>query len=312
MRRLIGVLLLVLLAMPGVAWGAKEFEKVGTMGGQFLKIPIGARATGMGGAFVSVADDPSAIFWNPSGIARLNESAVSFNHLMWAADVQMTQASYIFHVGFLPGTLGINARSLYMDQQPVRDVFHPEGTGEFFDAGDVSFGVSYARSLTDKFSAGFSVNYNRSGLADFSSDSYTLDFGTLYTTGFRSLQIGMAISNLGSDMRFVERQVKMPTVFRVGVSMNVYRDETHAFLSSAEFSHPPDNAERGNWGAEYSFRDFFRLRGGYNFGYDSEGVAGGLGVRFPSSVTGNAGLDYSYTDMGTLGSAHRFSLDLEF
>jgi hypothetical protein len=295
-----------------MASAADVFEKVGTMGGQFLKIPIGARATGMGGAFVSVADDPSAIFWNPSGIARLEGSYASFNHLVWPADVQLTQASYIFHLGFLPGTLGVNARSLYMDQQPVRDVFRPEGTGEFFDAGDVSFGLTYGRSLTDKFAAGFTVNYVRSGLAEYSSDSYTLDFGTLYTTGYRSLQIGMAISNLGADMRFVERQVKMPTVFRVGVSMNLYRNETHALLSTGEFSHPPDNKERGNWGAEYSFRDFFKLRGGYNFGYDSEGLAAGVGVEFPSSITGNAGLDYSYTDMGSLGAAHRFAIDLGF
>jgi hypothetical protein len=311
-RRLIGGLLLLLLAVPHVAWGAKEFEKVGTMGGQFLKIPIGARATGMGGAFVSVADDPSAIFWNPSGIARLTESYVSFNHVIWPADVKLTQASYVFHVGFLPGSLGINARSLYMNQEPVRDVFHPEGTGEYFDAGDVSFGVSYARSLTDKFSAGFNLNYVRSGLAEFTSSSYTLDFGTLYTTGYRSLQIGMAIANLGSDMRFVERQVKMPTVFRVGVSMDLYQDETHEVLSAAEFSHPPDNREQGNWGVEYSFKDFFRVRGGYNFGYDSEGLSAGLGLKFPSSITGEAALDYSYTDMNVLGAAHRISLDLQF
>jgi hypothetical protein len=266
----------------------------------------------MGGAFVSVADDASAIFWNPSGIARLSQSVVSFNQVVWPADVQMTQASYVFHLSFIPGTLGINARSLYMDEQPVRDVFRPEGTGEYFDAGDVSFGLTYARSLTDKFAAGFSVNYVRSGLAEYEATSYTLDFGTLYTTGYRSLQIGMAISNLGSDMKFVERPVKMPTVFRVGVSMNLYRNGEHNVLSTAEFSHPPDNAERLNWGAEYAFREFFFLRGGYNFKYDSEGIAGGAGVKFPSSLTGEATLDYSYTDMGALGAGHRFALNFEF
>src|SRR5687768_12865197 len=35
----------------------------------FLTLPAGARAAALGGAFTSVADDPSAVFWNPAGIA---------------------------------------------------------------------------------------------------------------------------------------------------------------------------------------------------------------------------------------------------
>jgi hypothetical protein len=298
--------------MPGLAYG-QEFQKVGTVGAQFLKIGYGARAAGMGGAYTAIADDASAIFWNPAGIARLTDNVLSFNHVAWPAEIAITEAAFVWSFDWLPGTLAVSGRSLYMDEQPVRTVLDDVGaSGEFFDAGDVAFGLTYSRSLTDKFSAGVSAYYVREGLADYSATATTFDFGTLYNTGFRSLKIGMTIANIGSDMRFLERNVKIPTIFRVGMSMNVYRDDSHSLLASAEFSHPPDNQERGNFGAEYSFRNFFHVRGGYNYRYDAEGLAAGIGLQFPASVASNATVDYAYTDMEDLGAAHRFSLELGF
>lgn len=312
MKKLWGSALMLGLLLPGLAVG-QEFQKVGTVGAQFLKIGYGARAAGMGGAYTAVADDASAIFWNPAGIARLVDNVLSFNHVAWPAEIAMTQAAYVWSFDWLPGTLAVSARSLYMDEQPVRTVLDDRGeSGEFFDAGDVAFGLTYARSLTDKFSAGVSGYYIREGLAEYSASAYTFDFGTLYNTGFRSLKIGMTIANIGSDMKFLERSVKIPTVFRVGMSMNLYRDDSHSFLASGEFSHPPDNQERGNFGGEYSFREFFHVRGGYNYRYDAEGVAAGVGIRFPASISSNAVVDYAFTDMEELGRAHRFSLELSF
>jgi hypothetical protein len=311
-RSWIGMVALVLALLPGEGWAAKEFAKVGTIGGQFLKIGVGARAIGMGSAFVSVADDATAIYWNPAGVARIQKSVLSVNHCAYLANISFTQACYIFHFGFLPGTLGVSARSLYMDQQPVRTAFRPDGEGQFFDAGDVAVGLTYARSLTDKFSAGISVNYVQSTLASYSASATTFDFGTLYNTGYRSLKIGMAIQNIGSDMTFIDTSVKMPTVFRVGMSMNLYESGNHLLLMAGDFSHPPDNNERASWGMEYGFKEFFFLRGGYNFKYDLERFSAGLGFKLAASLNAEARLDYSYTDMLDLPGVHRVSADFRF
>ncbi len=313
MKRILAVAILCAFA-PQAAHAAKSFDKVGTTGAQFLKIGVGARATGMGSAFTAVADDASAVFWNPAGISRLSGNVVSVNHAVWPTDISLTQAAYVFNVGFMPGMFAVQAKSLYLSDMERTTVFHPDGDGTFFDAGDSQFGLTYSRSLTDKFSAGISGSFVHSGLDDISDNVLAFDFGTLYDTGFKSLRIGMSIQNIGGEFVYIEnnRAAKVPTVFRVGASMTMLDSGSNSLLMAGEFSHPPDNSERLNLGGEYSFKDFFFARGGYNIGYDTEKLAAGLGVKFPSSLSTETRFDYSYVDMSDLGGAHRFSLDIAF
>jgi hypothetical protein len=312
--------------MPSSSFGARIFEKVGTIGGQSLKIGIGARPAAMGEAFVAVSEDPVSVYWNPAGIARLDGQAITLNHATWPADIRISQAAYVFSPGRrLPGKLAISARSMWMDVEPVRTPYRPNGTGEYWDAGEMAIGVSYARAFTDKFSAGITVNYFKSALADVVAQTATVDFGTIYNTGVRGFKIGIAIQNVGSDMEysgtinpegqeidFVGERVKLPILFRVGSAIDLYQHEAHSVVTAFDFSHPPDNAERASWGVEYGFNDYLFLRGGYKFNFDSEGLTAGVGINFPTSIASQSRLDYAYSDMETLGGSHRFSLTLAF
>ncbi len=311
MKRALLVAVLV-LAMPSLAFAAREFEKVGTIGGQFLKIGVGARAAGMGSAYVSIADDASAVYWNPAGVARITRNVIAINHCDWAADVSFSQAAYVFDPRYIPGMMALHVRSLYMPEQMVRTVEKPDGTGEKFDNGDIAASLTYARSLTDKFSAGITFNYINSSLADQHADAYAFDFGTLYDTGFQSLRIGLAIQNIGTEMKFIEGTVKLPTMFRVGMSMSLYQDEQFRVISAVDFSHPPDNNERANIGGEVGYKDFLYLRAGYGFLYDEEGLSAGLGFKVPTSLNSEASVGYAFSDMGNLGSIHRISVDFRF
>ena len=314
MRKAVLALGLAGLLLPGIAGAANIFEKVGTFGGQFLKIPVGARAEGMGGAFVGVSDDASSLFWNAAGIARIDpeKSVLSFNHAIEPADIQFTQAGYVFHMKRIPGAVGVNVRSLRMNPMIETTAFQPDGTGNTFDAGFMTVGLTYARSFTDKFSAGVTGNFIHSGLAEFSQQTYSFDLGTLYDVGTLGMKIGMSISNMGSQEKFIDRSARMPSIFRVGTSATVFQSASQRLIGSFEFSHPPDNSERMNVGAEYGFQKFMYLRGGYNINYDSEGLAGGVGFHLPVSVAGQSDIDYAYTDMGDLGGVHRISVQFVF
>jgi len=313
-RKAVWTLGLAGLLLPGIAGAANIFEKVGTFGGQFLKLPVGARAEGMGGAFVGVSDDASSIFWNAAGVARIDpeKSVLSFNHAVLPADIQFTQAGYVFHMKRIPGAVGVNVRSLRMDPMDETTSFQPEGTGNTFDAGFMTVGLTYARSFTDKFSAGVTGNFIHSGLAEFSQQTYSFDIGTLYDVGTLGMKIGMSISNIGSQEKFIDRTARIPSIFRVGTSAMLFQTGSQRLLGSFEFSHPPDNSERMNVGMEYGFQKFMFLRGGYNINYDSEGLAGGIGFHLPVSVAGQSDIDCAYTDWGDLGAVHRISVQFVF
>ena len=314
-RKSILAVCLIGLMMPGLALAADIFQKVGTFDGQFLKINVGARATGMGGAFVAVSDDASALYWNCAGIARIEGSQLQLNNAMWIADMQFNEIGYVFHIKKFPGAFGLNARSLSMKPMVETTAYQPDpvvGTGQTFDAGMMSLGLTYSRSFTDKFSAGVTANFIHEGLADLSQQTYAFDIGTLYDVGTLGMKIGMSIQNIGTQIKFIEREGRIPSIFRVGTSFQMLNSADNKLIGSFEFSHPPDNSERMNVGAEYTFKDFFKLRGGYNINYDADALAGGAGFRFPISSMGKADLDYSYTDMRDLGGVHRFSLQFGF
>jgi uncharacterized protein UPF0164 len=316
-KRHIAALGLIGVLVPGMAGAANIFAKVGTFDGQFLKIGVGARPEAMGGAFVGMADDANALFWNAAGIARidLDKSQLMISHTQWVADLQLEHVGYVFHVKRFPGAFGIQARALTMKPMVETTAFQPDpvvGTGRTFDAGMMTVGLTYARSFTDKFSAGFTANFIHEGLAELSQQTYAFDIGTLYDVGTAGMKIGMSISNIGSQEKFIDRSARIPSIFRVGTSATLFQSTDQKLIGSFEFSHPPDNAERLNVGGEYAFRKYVFLRGGYNINYDSEGIAGGVGFHFPVSVAGMADLDYAYTDMKDLGGAHRFSLKFQF
>jgi len=305
--------LVAVMLLPGIATGGtKPFEKVGTYSAQFLKVGISARAAGMGSAFTAVANDATAIYWNPAGMVETQRTEVTLNTVVWPADIDVYFAGATFNTPYLPGTFGISARALTMDPQLERTIYMPEGTNRYFDAGDMSFGLSYAMYFTDRFSAGVTAHFIHMGLADKSVETMAFDFGLLYRIGIQGMKLGMMIQSLGSEVNFDDRSSKLPTLFKVGLSLDAYRRGAHALLAAGEFSHPSDNRERMNVGLEYEFNRFFYLRSGYNIDYDSQGLAWGVGFRVDTSQTSDLGFDYAWEDLGYLGQAHRVTLNFSY
>ncbi len=310
MKRIV-TLTLVALMLPGIA-SADLFEKVGTFGAQFLEIGTSARATGMGSAFTAVADDASSVFWNPAGLVEVRGNEFHLSQVEWPADTNLSSAVLAFNPSIMPGTFALSVRSFWLDPMLVRTAFLPEGTGETFDAGSVGFGFSYSRFWTDKFSAGFTLNYLHMGLAEESVNTASFDFGVMYRIGVRNLRLGMVIQNLGGKITYDELPAKMPTNFKVGAAFHALEWDNSKVIASAEFQHPSDNAERANFGLEWDIRSQLYARIGYHMNYDTDALAWGFGVALNSGSKNRILFDYSMVDMTALHYVHRLSLSFAY
>ncbi len=320
-RLLLGLLVALLFASQALA--TEVFEKVGTVGCQFLEIGAGPRGVGMGEAMVSATHGIESVYWNPAGLRSIQRPTAMFAYGTWPADISHQFAAYAMRPSFIRGVVAISVTTLQMEPMLVRPADSPDGVGVRFDSGDIAIGLTYAREFTDKFSAGGTLKWLHSGLADLSVlgidgledyyvEGFVGDFGTLYNTGFRSLQIGLMIQNMGPEVTYIEEPVPLPATFKFGVSMNVLETPGQVVKVAAEFRHPSDTSEKINVGAEYALNDTYFVRAGYKMGYDEESFTAGGGARLTVGGLGTIGIDYSYSDFGYFGGLHRAGLVVEF
>lgn len=187
------ILLTFLIAFHGICSGQDQtnnVSKVGTSAAAFLKIPVGAASVGMGGAFVSIANDATALYWNAAGITKLERNEVVGLHTKWIAGTSFDFAAMVLNLDSY-GLLGFSITSLSMDDMKVRTVEKPDGTGEFFSAGDLAVGLSYARKFTDRFAIGITGKYIQQKIWHMSSNAFAIDIGTTFRTDlFNGMTIG--------------------------------------------------------------------------------------------------------------------------
>lgn len=336
------ILIITLLVFIMTTWAfAQNVSKVGTTAAPFLNVGIGARAIGMGGAFVSLANDASALFWNPGGIALIPGNEAIFNHSEWIADINFDFAGLVVNLGNL-GHVGLVANFMTMGEMERTTELYPDGTGQKFNAGSYALGISYGRALTDRFSIGFNFKYINEYILNSSASGLAIDIGTVFVTHFRGLRIGAAITNFGSKMRMNGRDVlvqhdidplrhgsndhinanldtdayDLPLNMRVGFSYDVLQDiPRNQLWVSVDAVHPSDNVESVNTGLEYVVMDMFALRGGYAafFSEDSEqGLTLGAGLKYSFSNILSLKMDYAYESFGRLDNVQKFTLGLAF
>jgi hypothetical protein len=178
--------------------------------------------------------------------------------------------------------------SLNMGDMKVTTVDQPDGTGEFFSAGDLAMGISYARNLTDRFSIGFTGKYIRQKIWHMTASAFALDIGTLFKTDLiGGLTIGASLLNFGTPMTLEGRDTRyfirvdetkqgsneriptniemdsweLPLIFQIGVSTNAINTEDYRLTVAADAIHPNNDFESLNLGSEFSFMGFISLRG---------------------------------------------------
>lgn len=347
----ISKIIVLLLFIFGSAFAQKTY-RMGTTAANFLEIGFGSAGSAMGDAYVSMATDLSAIYWNPAGLSYMQQNEAQFIHQPWIADISTGFAG----VGLVFPSLGTFSLGLnyvgYGDME-VTNLTMQEGTGEMFSANDYALTLSYARLLANWFAFGASAKYVTSKIWHSSASALAVDMGVIVNTHFFSftgkredgLNLGMSISNYGTKMGFdgmdllqsidilpreegnyqaVEGKFnlqswELPLIFRIGMSVHPLIMGRHRLTVALDALHPNNNMESVNLGAQYkvnfpSVGDFY-LRTGYKalFLEDSEyGFSFGTGLVLRMMHNLGLKIDYAYRGVGILGKTHCYTLGVLF
>ncbi|MBN1540702.1 PorV/PorQ family protein [candidate division KSB1 bacterium] len=347
-HKIFSLLLILALVVVGSGFG-QTMKKTGNSGAAILKVPIGAKATALGGAVTTEFGDVNQMFYNPAGIAiESGKTQFTFSYNNWIADLSHN-AFGISHTfgnigtfalgGMMAGVSGIEADR---DLQPgLEGVTY--NTSATFDYNTNFIQLTYAKQFTNKLSLGVSTKYFTETIDDDAVHALAVDFGVVYFIGYRDLAIGGRIQNFGQDAEYFYVPFKLPLVFSFGVSMSAIQTENLNLKGYVDATKPIDNEQLVYVGGELNLYKAFYLRGGWKFNYlgmtdeftpyesyqlsegifrdhwwnkarrdrTDEGISFGAGIDIPYGDY-DLSIDYAYTAFNLLDNVNRFSLTFTF
>lgn len=298
--------------------------------GDFMSLGVGGRALGLGGAFVALANDVTAGYWNPAGLSQINYPQFALMH-----DEQFGNlVNYDYGAVAIPfgsnASLGFSVIRLGVD-----DIANTQGAlidlngngvldeGErldeskitYFNAADWAFYFTYSKKHSDEFSYGANVKIIRRELASASATGIGIDIGLWYTP-FENVQLGANLQDITTTFlawttgrnELISPTMKIGSAYFIdafggrfapAVDFDI-RFENRRYASTANLGPVSFDVHSG---VEYQFRKLIALRVGYS---DVKQLTMGAGVRLPK-----LNIDYSFAKfdaVNQLGNTHRISL----
>lgn len=296
--------------------GGFDRNSAGTATAQFLKVASGARGVALGEAYSAMADDATAMDWNPAGLIKIKKHSVSFMHSPYLADTFVDFFAYAETAGEV-GAWGMALK--YMNYGTIKKTDRAGVETGKFTPYDMAFNVGFATYITgfnkdpeERFVLGATGKFIRSQLLS-SDNTVSADIGILFPYFFDNrFQLAMTAQNIMGTLRYDKFESPLPLILRLGSVTRL----TDYLAVTADAVAARDNYPFLAMGGELkaglgSDTDLF-LRSGFNTRAVSD-VSGfrnltfGAGCRYTSYS-----IDYSFSPFGDLGSVHRISAAMNF
>jgi hypothetical protein len=298
MRR---ALIALLLCLPLAAFAAVGG---GSSASQSFRLPRGARAVGLGGAYTALASGANALAWNPAGLNTVRDIQIAASHLGYIQDInddtlQLAQPIYGL------GAWGLGVDYLYTSEQGYDNWGNAT---DAFNVFDFSAQLGFSLELPGDLWAGAVYKILRQGYANQFSMGSAFDLGLQRRALWGRLDLGFAAQNLGTPMGLGRGFGLLPITLRSGAALHL----TKRWLISVDWdAQVVDYVNKVHAGSEFLWPAgawTLAARGGWTAGPQSElggltGLSVGLGVQ-----RGAFAVDYAWEPLGDLGSAHRLSL----
>jgi opacity protein-like surface antigen len=327
-KRLLGAVVTVLLILP-----AAQAFAVAEAGVPSLIIPPGARPNGMGETFVAIADDATAAWWNPAGLAFLPNRNIALMHSQLVPD--LASDVYYEFLGYANEikNVGTLAFSLVYLTYGTSVATNTEGTElGTFKSWEAAGYASFAMPLSKNLALGLSMKFIH---ADYAPDDFTLerldgtgssfavDAGMMWRLPNQKLNFGLALTNLGPDIAFIDQEQSdpLPVTLRGGVAFFPIQDEISDLVLTFDLEQSlvwlidsntkTRRSEIYHIGTEYKYVDLLAGRVGYVYDQDGDFKAPtyGLGFIYKKKFS----LDYANVPQAqTLDRVHRWSIYFMF
>jgi tetratricopeptide (TPR) repeat protein len=295
--------------LPSGGWaGLFSSDGQGTRGPAVLKMSGGARALGLGGSYVAVADDASATQWNPAGLQRISEKEVQLMSAQLFAGQRQQSVMYA-HPAWRARqreTWGMNVSLLDVDSFDVQKNGERVGSAR---PQEFAAGVSYAHPLWGA-AWGVTGKYVRAETYQQKGEAFDVDVGLMGPGPSDRWSWGVVLSNLGTPLTLGSQEIPPPTALRFGIAWKRSLSSRGTVLLTGQVDGEVKNQVQERAGGEYSFRvneDWSAaVRAGYQTQGDGQFSAGAGMTR--KSIT----LNYSFQSRGDLGNAGFFDLAIRF
>jgi hypothetical protein len=274
----------------------------GTTAAEFLLLGAGARGTALGSSFSAIANDASALYYNPAGIALGERSNATLGTYDYVADTRYSWAGIMFPFGGGSRAIGLQGGTFGFKDQPVYTVEQPDGTGSVYSVSESFLGVTFAQNFSDRFSAGLTAKGVFDNLGDATGRAFAVDFGTNFhaTLSGHPVKFSFVLANLGSNLSYSgaaldvatprdpipgeqdvpqnpqpsqlrTKSFNLPTSFRVGLAYDLITGESNHLSVIGDFNQPNNNSAGFGVGGEWMSQKVsgspfgFALRGSYSY-----------------------------------------------
>jgi len=287
---------LCILAATGT--GALAQDETGGAPGDWLSNYATARTVGVGGAFVSVADEPVGSVWNPAALTRV------FRNVIFVETARLFEETTVNTISFgtpersmLPG-FGLTVISFgsgtFERTNELNDVI-----GEF-EEGETAYLLSASKSISRRIALGANLKIIRQSIDEFSASGAGADLGVLVHP-LPSVTVGASILNIGGPgLTLRETEEIFPADYRGGATFRFLGGRA---MLTTEIAGRSGYGAKLHAGTEFTVHPLLALRMGYNDSYFSGGASFELaeGIRF----------DYGMSDH-LLGMVHRVGISYGF
>ncbi|HEX5132821.1 MAG TPA: hypothetical protein VFX92_10070, partial [Candidatus Krumholzibacteria bacterium] len=295
--------LLALLAAPASSFAQDAGSR------SIFSLGAGSRGMGLGSGFVSLADDASAVYWNPAALK--NAGSTQFMAMYMPLYGDFTGADYTYF-GFVYPTLSAGAFGVgYARVGTTFDRYdegsRPLGEGNYSES-QLLFTYAFERQsgwFLGSLAMGASFKINRQIVDPYSSTAPGVDIGLRWIPdAAKSLSVGVNLQDIvGAQYKLDLESDKVDRTIMAGAGWTRRFENGSALRLMLQYDLPEVADSRFHAGAEYAFSKFISLRAGY----DNDIVTFGLGVG-----AFNYGLDYAFYSRDGAGSNQAVTFTARF